>query len=118
MPAPRAVIRVRISWLLQHLIETGLFHIQDFSLQGQNGLKASIPGLFGGTAGRIALHQIEFPPGRVPFLTVGQFAGERQIAQAPFLRANSLARRAASRARAASTTLAKICLATAGFSPK
>ena len=42
---------------LQHFVETRFLDVQDFSLQRQDCLRATIAPLFGGAAGRVALDQ-------------------------------------------------------------
>ncbi len=58
----------------QHLVEAGLFHIEDLALEGQDGLGAAVAALLGGAAGGVTLHQVEFGQRGVAFLAVGQFA--------------------------------------------
>ena len=53
------------------------FHIQDFALERQDGLKVAVAAHLGGTAGRLALHDVEFRLGRVALGAVGQLAGQR-----------------------------------------
>ena len=61
---------------LQHTIETGFLYIQDFALQRQNCLTASIPALLGRAAGGVSLYQIDFRFCRIAFLAIGKLAGQ------------------------------------------
>ena len=58
----------------QHLVIARLFDVEDFAPEGQNGLEAAVPALFGGAAGRFALHQEELAALGVLLLAVGQLA--------------------------------------------
>ncbi len=60
--------------VLQHLVETGLFHVEDLAAKGENGLIPSVPTLLGRTPGGVSLHEIQLTPGRIPFLAIGQFS--------------------------------------------
>ena len=60
----------------QRLGAVGLFHIQNFSAQGQNRLKGAGAPLLRRAAGRVALHQKQLAFGRILFLTIRQFAGQ------------------------------------------
>ena len=71
--------------VLQHLLEAGLFHVDDLALEGQDGLEAPVPGLLGRAAGRVALHQVDLPFGGVPLLAVGQLARQGHVAHGAFL---------------------------------
>ena len=66
------------SYLLvgEHLVEPGLLHVEDLSLERQDGLVRPVPGLLGGTARRFSLDYVELAFGRVPFLAVGQLSGK------------------------------------------
>ena len=44
----------------EHFFKAGFFHIQNFALQRQNGLKFTVAALLGRAAGGIALDQIQF----------------------------------------------------------
>ena len=59
-----------------HLVETGLLHVQDFALEGQDGLVLPVATLLGGTASRVPFHDVEFGERRVFLLTVRQLAGQ------------------------------------------
>ena len=60
----------------EHLVEASLFNVQNLALDRQNRLKPSISSLFRGTSGRLALHDVNFASGRIPFLAVGELAGQ------------------------------------------
>ena len=63
-------------FVAQHLVVTGLFHIQNLPLERQNRLIAPVAALLGGAAGRLSLHQEQLTAGRVLLLTIGQLAGQ------------------------------------------
>ena len=44
----------------EHFLKTGFFHVENLTLQGQNGLEFTVTALFGRTTGGITLDQIEF----------------------------------------------------------
>ena len=67
----------------EHLVEAGLFHVEDLPLEGQDRLEFPVTPLLCAASGRIALHQIEFAERRVLFLAVGQLAGEVGDVQRP-----------------------------------
>ena len=68
----------------QHLVETGFFHVQNFTLERQNRLILAIPTLFGRAPRRITLHNIEFGERRVFLLAVRQLSGQASDIQGPF----------------------------------
>ena len=84
MLVPSAVIRVPDFLGRKHLVETGLFHVQDLSLERQDSLEFPVPSLLGRTTGRIAFHQVKFAQRRVPFLAIGQLAGKVGDIESPF----------------------------------
>ncbi len=43
--------------MAQHLVQAGLLHIQDLSLEGKDGLEAPVAPPLGRATGRITLHQ-------------------------------------------------------------
>ncbi|MNJ11609.1 hypothetical protein D3C77_57880 [compost metagenome] len=59
-----------------HLVETGLLHVQDLALERQYGLVLAVATLLGGAASRVPFHYVEFGEGRVFLLTVRQLAGQ------------------------------------------
>ena len=79
----------------QHLVETGLLHIQNLAFERQNGLEFSIAALLSRATCRVSLHQIQLAQRRITLLAVRQFPGkagdiERAFAAGHFSR---LARR-------------------------
>jgi len=52
--------------IIQGLVKAGLLHIDNLAAEGQNGLEASLPSLFGRTPSRISLHDEELRFRRVP----------------------------------------------------
>ena len=67
-----------------HLVETGLLHVQDLALERQDGLVLPVATLLGGTASRVPFHYVEFGERRVFFLTVSQLAGQTGDIQRAF----------------------------------
>ncbi len=67
-----------------HLVETGLLYVQDFTLERQDGLVFTVATLLGGTASRVPFHYVEFGESRVFFLTVSQLAGQTGDIQRAF----------------------------------
>ena len=65
-------------------VESGFFHIQNFTLKGENSLKFSVSSLLGRTTGRISFHQKKFPLMRIRILTFGQFSRQCRIQQRSF----------------------------------
>ena len=101
-----------------HLVETGLLHVEDLSLERQDRLEFPVPSLLGRAAGGITLDQVEFAQGRVLSWQSASLPGRLPISRAPLRRVSSRALRAASRARAASMDFSRIRLATWGFSSR
>ena len=98
----------------QHLVDAGALDIENLASQGKHSLVGAVASLLGGTSCRIAFDDEEFRLARILFLAVGELA--RQIADmssADFLRVSSRARRAASRAAAASMHLETMLRASA-----
>jgi hypothetical protein len=60
----------------EHLVVAGLFDVEDFALEGQDGLEAAIAALLGGAAGAFALDQVELAAVGVALGAVGQLAGQ------------------------------------------
>ncbi len=71
-------------FIIQDLIKTGFFHVQDLSFQRQDRLEMPVPSLFGRTACRISLDNVKLAPGGVLLGAVGQFPGERGYLEGPF----------------------------------
>src|SRR5947209_20163732 len=59
--------------VFQHLVQAGPLDIEDLTSQGQDGLEVAAAALLGGTASRIALHQVELTAVSVFLGAVGQF---------------------------------------------
>ena len=102
----------------QHLIETSLLDIEDLSLNRQDRLDRAIPALFGRPARRIPLDDEDFTQGRVPFLAIGQFSGERVSFQSAFPTAQLPCLPGRFPCSCRVETLEIIFLATVGFSSK
>src|SRR5260370_1251100 len=49
----------------EHLVEARLLHVENFSLERQDRLRAAVASLFGGAAGRVALDQEHLPWSRL-----------------------------------------------------
>ena len=62
--------------VLDHFVEACLLDIENLSPERQDCLVPPVPSLFGGAAGGVALHQIEFAASRIPLLAVGKFSGQ------------------------------------------
>ena len=60
----------------EHLVDAGLFHIEDLSPQRQDRLDRGVSSLLGGPAGRVALHQKQLGGGDVLAPTVGELPGK------------------------------------------
>ncbi|MDQ0588446.1 hypothetical protein QFZ47_002555 [Variovorax paradoxus] len=60
----------------EQLLVARLFHVQDLAAQRQDGLELPVAALLGGTAGGVALHQVDLAQRGVLFLAVGQLAGQ------------------------------------------
>src|SRR5262245_17373897 len=58
----------------EHLVVTGLLHVENLSLDGQNRLRPTVPALFCGTAGRITFYDEYLCCLGRPFLAIRQFA--------------------------------------------
>ena len=82
MPVPRAVMMARISSWASILSGGGLFHVQNFTAQGQDGLETAVAALFGGAAGGFTFHQVQFAVRGVFLGAVGQLAGQGAAIQA------------------------------------
>jgi len=54
------------------LIKSRLFHIENLSAQGKDGLGAAVPSLLGGPSGRVSFNDKNFAFPRVLFLTIRQ----------------------------------------------
>jgi len=62
--------------VLEHLIETRFFYIEDLAAQRQDRLKFAVAPLLGGPSGRIPLDDEDLTLCRVPFLAVRQLSGQ------------------------------------------
>ena len=60
----------------QHLVVAGLFDVEDFALERQDGLIAAVAALLGRAAGRFALDDENFAARRIALLAIGQLAGQ------------------------------------------
>ena len=60
----------------QHLVVASFFDVKNFSLQGQDGLKAAVAALFRSTTGGFTLNQEELATVGIAFRTIGQLAGQ------------------------------------------
>ena len=60
----------------EHLVVAGFFDVEDFALEGQDGLEAAIAALLGGAAGAFALDQVEFAAVGIALRAVGELAGQ------------------------------------------
>ncbi len=58
----------------EHLVETRLLNVKNFTLQRQNRLVFTVTALLRRTARGVPFHQVQFGQRRVAFLTVRQFA--------------------------------------------
>ena len=65
----------------ENFIQARFFHIQDFSLQGKDGLEASVAALFSRATGGIALHQIYFALCGIVNTAIGKFTGQGSVFQ-------------------------------------
>ena len=54
----------------KHTVQTGFFHVQDFTAQRQYSLELPVTSLLGAAAGRITFHQVNFRHGIVFTLAV------------------------------------------------
>ena len=61
----------------QHAVDARLFDVQDLAAQRQDRLGLAVAPLLGGTAGRVALHDVELALLRIALGAVGQLAGQR-----------------------------------------
>ena len=65
----------------EHLLEAGLFDVQDLAAQREDRLVAAVAALLGGAACGIALHDEQLGFGRVLRLAVGQLSGQREAVE-------------------------------------
>ena len=100
----------------QHPVEPGALDVEDLAAQGQDRLHAAVAALLGRAAGAVTLDDEQLGLGRVALLAVGELARQVGDVERPLAAGSSRARRAASRAVAASTTLPMIVLASTGWS--
>ncbi len=68
----------------EHLVKARFFHVQDLTLQRQDGLGFTIAALFCATTGRVTLHNVKFGEGGVFLLAVRQFSGQAGNVQGAF----------------------------------
>jgi hypothetical protein len=107
----------RDDFLLEHeLVEAGLLDVEDLALQRQDGLELAVAALLGGAAGGVTLDQVELAQGRVLSWQSASLPGRPNAVEHALAARHSRALRAASRARAASTILPQMVLASAGRS--
>ena len=62
--------------VLENLVETGLFHVDELTADRQDRLSATVAALLGGAAGGVTLDDVKFALGGVAGRAVGQFSGE------------------------------------------
>src|SRR5262249_30401154 len=60
----------------EHLVVAGLFDVEDFALEGKNGLIFAVSALLGGAASGLALDDEELAAGGITLLAVRELAGE------------------------------------------
>ena len=70
--------------VFEGLVESGLFHVDEFAAEWEDGLGAAVASLLGGAAGGIAFDDEEFAEGGVFFRAVGEFAGEAAAGEGAF----------------------------------
>ena len=58
----------------EHLVVAGLFDVQDFALERQDGLVAAVAAALGRASGRLTLDKKQFAAGRIAFLAIGELA--------------------------------------------
>ena len=63
------------------LVLPGLFHVEHFAPQGQNGLEPGVPALGGGAACGVALDDVDFGQAGVGFVAVPELIGHGRAAQ-------------------------------------
>ena len=102
----------------EHLVEARFFDVENLALERKDCLVLSIAALLGGTAGRVALNDVDLGKRRDLVPDSRPVCPATSIAPRAPLRTISRALRAASRARAASSALPTIFRATGGFCSK
>ena len=60
----------------EHLVVAGFFDVEDFALEGKDGLEFAIAALLGGAAGAFALDEIKFAAVGIALAAVGELAGK------------------------------------------
>ena len=60
----------------EDLVDAGLLDVEDFALNRQDGLVATVTALLGGATSGVAFDDVEFADGRIAFGAVGEFTGE------------------------------------------
>ena len=64
--------------IFQNAVEAHFLYVENFTAERQDRLKSSVPTLFGGSACRVALDDIDFAKFGALVRTVRKFAGERR----------------------------------------
>ena len=59
--------------VVQHLVQAGLLHVEDFAAQGQDGLEGTVTALFGAAASGVPFDDVDFRFFRILTGTVRQF---------------------------------------------
>ncbi len=70
--------------MTEHFVHPGFFHVEDFSLDRQNGLKYAIPSGLCRAAGRLSFHDVKFRGFHIAAGTIREFAGQAAAGQCPF----------------------------------
>ena len=68
----------------QHLVVARFFHVQNFSLEREDGLEAAVAALFGGAACGFSFDQEKLAAVGIALGAVGQFAGESSAIERAF----------------------------------
>ena len=83
LPSMPSFRRTACAWMScqkkQRLISTVIarfLNIENFSFERQDGLKASVAALFGGSTGGFSFHQEQLAAFRVSLLAIGEFPGQ------------------------------------------
>ena len=104
--------------VVQHLVQAGLLHVEDFAAQGQDGLEGTVTALFGAAASGVPFDDVDFRFFRILTGTVRQFPGRELTSSALLRRVRSRALRAAARARLERMAFSTIFFAVGAFSSK
>src|SRR5690606_34209154 len=62
--------------VLEHFVEAGLLHVDEFAADRQDRLGAAVAALLGGATGGVALDDVDLALGGVARGAVGEFAGQ------------------------------------------